>query len=112
MTKICHSHQKNKDNLCFGVALVVAICDVLRKNNDKGAEDKWESLRRYSGPQKKEAETLYKTFGVKPGPCGIDEIKKFQKLLAPDFGINVFVLNNQAGQQCIYKGSLKAPMQL
>ena len=65
---------KNKDDLCMARALVVAIARSQGANNrDYG------TLRANEGPQRREALELHRDARVPLGPCGLEEVAKFQR---------------------------------
>ena len=73
---------QNNDNLCLARALVVAIAKVENKPNYKNL------TRTDRGTQEKEARKLHAAANVPLGPCGIPEVKMFQKYLT-NYEINI-----------------------
>ncbi len=73
---------RNNDDLCLARALVVAIA---KADGDK----RYKQLADHRKPsQKKAACELHEKAGVPFGPCGIPEVKQFQKHL-PEYEINI-----------------------
>ncbi len=73
---------KNNDDLCLSRALVVAIA---KASGDK----RYKQLVKHDRPvQGKAARELHEKAGVPFGPCGIPEVKQFQKHL-PEYEINI-----------------------
>ncbi len=73
---------RDNDDLCLARALVVAIA---KANGDK----RYKQLANHRKPsQKKAACELHEKAGVPFGPCGIPEVKQFQKHL-PEYEINI-----------------------
>ncbi len=73
---------RNNDDLCLARALVVAIA---KADGDK----RYSQLANHRKPsQKKAACELHEKAGVPFGPCGIPEVKQFQKHL-PEYEINI-----------------------
>ncbi len=84
---------RNKDNLCLARALVVAIANV---DKDK----RYKILANHRKPaQEKAARELHQEAGVPFGPCGIPEVKQFQKHL-PEYEINIVSMDH--GDSIIY----------
>ena len=80
--KRCLIQIKNKDELCCARAIVVAKAKL-----DK--DPQYKSIITPRGtPQGQLAHKLHETAGVPLGPCGIEEIKKFQAVL-PGYQLNV-----------------------
>ena len=79
---------RNKDNLCLARALVVAIANV---DKDK----RYKLLTDHRKPaQEKAARKLHREAGVPFGPCGIPEVKQFQKHL-PEYEINIVSMDHE-----------------
>ncbi len=73
---------RDNDDLCLARALVVAIA---KADGDK----RYKQLANHRKPsQKKAACELHEKAGVPFGPCGIPEVKQFQKHL-PEYEINI-----------------------
>ncbi len=84
---------RNKDDLCLARALVVAIAKV-------DEDERYKSLANHRRPaQEKAARELHKKAGVPFGPCGISEVKQFQKSL-PEYEINIVSMDH--GNTIIY----------
>ncbi len=84
---------RNNDDLCLARALVVAIA---KADGDK----RYGQLADHRKPsQKKAACELHEKAGVPFGPCGIPEVKQFQKHL-PEYEINI--VSSDHGNSIIY----------
>ncbi len=84
---------RNKDDLCLARALVVAIANV---DKDK----RYKLLTDHRRPaQENAARELHQKAGVPFGPCGIPEVKQFQKYL-PEYEINIVSMEH--GESIIY----------
>ena len=84
---------RNKDDLCLARALVVAIANV---DKDK----RYKLLTNPRRPaQENAARELHQKAGVPLGPCGISEVKQFQKYL-PEYEINIVSMDH--GDSIIY----------
>ena len=82
--KKCLITIKNKDELCTSWALVTmqALAD---------GNPQYETIKRSSGQEGYLAHKLYQEAGVAEGPCGFEELQKFQDYLGPqDYQIIVF----------------------
>ena len=77
---------KNNDNLCLARALVVAIAKVEKAPN-------YAYLRDDDRAQEKKARELHAAANVPLGPCGIEEVKLFQKHLT-SYEINIISGNH------------------
>ena len=73
---------KNNDNLCLARALVTAIAKIENAPNYKNL------IRSDRRIQEKEAKKLHAAANVPLGPCGIPEVKMFQKYLT-NYEINI-----------------------
>ena len=83
----------NKDDLCLARAIVVAIANV---DKDK----RYKVLADHRKPaQERAARELHEKAGVPFGPCGISEVKRFQKCL-PEYEINIVSMDH--GNTIIY----------
>ena len=68
---------KNKDDLCMARAIVTQICRI-----EDGVDSKeYNGIRRGYGIQTERAKQLHIDAGVPEGPCGIKEVKLFEKYL-------------------------------
>ncbi len=84
---------RNTDDLCLARALAVAIAKV---DGDK----RYKLLTKHYRPaQEKAARELHEKAGVPFGPCGIPEVKRFQKHL-PEYEINIVSMDH--GNTIIY----------
>ena len=77
---------RNNDNLCLARALVVAIAKVEKAPN-------YVYLREDDRAQEKKARELHAAANVPLGPCGIEEVKLFQKHLT-SYEINIISGNH------------------
>ena len=77
---------RNNDNLCLAHALVVAIAKIEKASN-------YAYLRDADRAQEKKARELHAAANVPLGPCGIEEVKLFQKHLA-SYEINIISGNH------------------
>ena len=73
---------KNNDNLCLARALVTAIAKIEKAPNYRNM------MRSGNKIQEKEAKKLHAAANVPLGPCGIPEVKMFQKYLT-NYEINI-----------------------
>ena len=73
---------KNNDNLCLARALVTAIAKIEKAPNYRNM------IRTGNKIQEKEAKKLHAAANVPLGPCGIPEVKMFQKYLTK-YEINI-----------------------
>ena len=73
---------KNNDNLCLARALVTAIAKIEKAPNYRNM------MRTGNKIQEKEAKKLHAAANVPLGPCGIPEVKMFQKYLT-NYEINI-----------------------
>ena len=81
---------RNNDDLCLARALAVAIA---KADGDK----RYSQLANHRKPsQKKAACELHEKAGVPFGPCGIPEVKQFQKHL-PEYEINIVSSDHENG---------------
>ncbi len=79
---------RNKDDLCLARAIVVAIAKV---DKDK----RYKNLADHRRPaQEKAARELHKKACVPFGPCGISEVKQFQKYLS-EYEINIVSMDHE-----------------
>ncbi len=84
---------RNTDDLCLARAIVVAIA---KADGDK----RYKLLTKHYRPaQEKAARELHEKAGVPLGPCGIPEVKQFQKHL-PEYEINIVSMDH--GNSIIY----------
>ena len=92
--KRCVIRIRNDDNLCCARAIVTARAKLEE-------HEKWNSIRQGRDIQRNMAKDLHSQAGVPPGPCGIEEIKKFQEVF-PDYQIHIVSADHFNG--IIYKG--------
>ena len=92
----------NQDQLCCARAIVTTKAWLHR--NDPGVMPKndWDTLRKGRPRQEKMAKELHQAAGVPEGPCGLPELDKFQKYLAPTYQLKV--MSRQKPFFIIYKG--------
>ena len=78
----------NDDNLCCARAIVTmrAHC---HKNDGVDGHRNWENLKRGLPVQEKLAKELHQQAGVPEGPCGLEELQKFQAALGSDYQLCV-----------------------
>ena len=101
--KQCFVQIKNIDELCCARAIVVA-----KEKLDKDRQ--YKSIVKHQRPlQGRLAHELHETAGVHLGPCGINEIKKFQAVL-PGYQLNVvskehlnaMIYSGPEADKCLY----------
>ena len=98
----CVRDIKNKDELCCARAIVVMREYAKR---EKGASNSFENIRKDRGKnsqQVKEARKLHREANVPEGPCGAEELDKFQGYLGLQ-GYKLIVVDAQRGG-IIYTG--------
>ena len=74
---------KNNDELCCGRAIVVMREYAKKQAGEKNCYYNIRQDRGKNSQQLKEAKKLYQEAGVQEGPCGYEEIQKFQDYLGP-----------------------------
>ena len=79
----CVHEIKNEDKLCCGRAIVVMREYAKKKAGEKNCYENVRKNRGKKTQQLKLAKQLYKEAGVPEGPCGFEEIEKFQEYLGP-----------------------------
>ena len=84
---------KNNDNLCLARALVIAIAKIENAPNYKNL------IRSDRRTQEKEAKKLHTAANVPLGPCGIPEVKMFQKYLT---GYEINIVSGNHNNSIIY----------
>ncbi|KAL9960246.1 hypothetical protein ACROYT_G033681 [Oculina patagonica] len=96
--KRCVFKIKNTDQLCCARALVM-----MKARADFGT-DHWyySNLRKYDTVQERAARELHRLSDVPEGPCGLDELAKFQAHLN---AYQIVVVSVQHGYQIIFKGA-------
>ncbi|XP_035682717.1 uncharacterized protein LOC118420121 [Branchiostoma floridae] len=95
--KQCIIQIKNRDDLCCGRALVVAM-NYLQKNDPNV---RWNSIRQGCKLQTVLAQELYQSAEVPQGPCGLPEIQKFQEHLT-DY--QIIVVSAKELNEVVFKG--------
>ena len=92
----CVCEIKNKDKLCCARAIVV-MREYAKRT--KAEQNNFENIRNDRGKnsqQLKEAKRLHEEAGVVEGPCGLEEIEKFQDYLGPQ-GYRIIVVDARKG---------------
>ena len=74
--KKCIIRIQNKDDLCCAKAIIT-----MKERVDKGSH--YQNLRRGRPIQERWARLLHQEAGVPEGPCGFEELQKFQDYLGP-----------------------------
>ena len=74
----------NKGHLCLARALVTAKA---RIDKDTDASVKWNNIRQGRSEQERLAKELHERAGVPEGPCGLEEVERFQAVL-PDYQVS------------------------
>ena len=92
--KRCFIQIRNKDELCLARAIVTAIA---RLDKDR----RWSSFRQGAAIQRTEALKLHNRAGVPLACCGLEEVKKFQAVLA---GYQIVVVSAECFNRIVYKG--------
>ena len=92
---------RNQDDLCAARAIVTMKAWADRQCGDHEAYHDFENLKRGLPIQTRKAKELHRLAGVVEGPCGIEEITKFQAVL-PGYQIKVMTVDPPYG--IIYKG--------
>ena len=92
---------KNKDALCCARAIVTgrAVC---HKDESMDAFRRFENLKKGCPVQGREAQELHRLAGVPEGPCGLDELQKFQQALGTQY--QLYVVSASKSYMCIFKG--------
>ena len=92
---------KNQDALCCARAIVTmrAWC---HRDRDGESKARWELLRKGRQLQTTEARELHEQTGVPEGPCGLEELEKFQTALGPSY--QLFVMSMAKPFLLIFKG--------
>jgi len=83
---------KNKDDLCCARAIVTMIAHCHKDNRHHMARSNWEACRKNQPRQGKMAKELHREAGVPEGPCGLEELAKFQthlSSLSPNYQLRV-----------------------
>ena len=87
IVKIDNAH----DSMCLARSIVVGICNVNR-TKDPAWEKRWHLIRQSKKYlQEQEARNLLDSVGISHDqPCGVDEYKKIQQFLYPDYVIKIW----------------------
>lgn len=106
--KKCIIAIKNSDNLCCARAIITmrAHC---HKNEGTDGHRNWENTKRGLPVQKRLSQELHRPAGVPEGPCGIEELQKFQAALGPQY--QLLVMTRMKPFFFIFKGPT-APHQI
>ena len=89
---------QNKDDLCLARALIVSIAKIEKDSRYKSiADHRWPLQTRL-------ASDLHQKAGVPVGPCGLDEVKRFQKYLS-EYQVNIVSKDHQ--NSILYSGPEK-----
>lgn len=91
---------KNSDHLCCARAIVT-----MREYVDGDPHKHYRNLRDGFPVQERLAKLLHKDAGVPEGPCGVEELQKFQAYLGP-MGYKIVVMDYTTCA-CIFKGDVK-----
>ena len=92
----CVHEIKNNDELCCGRAIVVMREYAKRQAGEPNCYENVRQNRGKNTQQLKLARQLYKEAGVPEGPCGLEEIEKFQNYLGPK-GFQLIVVDPVRG---------------
>ena len=86
--KRCIIPIKNDDELCCprAIATMIAHC---RREESSDASFHWRYMKEGKAVQEHAARELCQLAGVKPGPCGLQELQKFQEYLKPEYQLLV-----------------------
>ncbi len=98
--KKCVVQIKNTDQLCCARALVTAKA----YRDFDSRHPRYRALRNGQREQTEAAQELHRRAGVPEGPCGLDELEKFQAHLKE---YQIVVVSVEHGYQIIYKGPEK-----
>ena len=98
----CVCEIKNKDELCCARAIVTIRGHVKRQAGQQNTFENFREARGKNSQQVKEAKRLHKEAGVPEGPCGLEDIAKFQDYLGPR-GYSIIVVDAVCGG-VIFKG--------
>ena len=91
--KKCIVTIKNNDELCCARAIITmkAHC---HKEEGVDALRLWDSLKKGYPVQQRLAQELHREAGVVEGPCGIEELRQFQRALGPEYQIMAMIRKN------------------
>ena len=96
LEKVLHNKRaiitiKNQDELCCARAIVTMRAHAHRDLNGE-SKARWELLRKGLHRQTTEARELHRQAGVPEGPCGVDELQKFQEALGTQYQLLVMCM--------------------
>ena len=106
--KKCIISINNDDQLCCARAIITMKAHCHRNEGVEGHRN-WENTKRGLPVQKRLAEELHRQAGVPEGPCGLEELHKFQQALAPQY--QLLVMSRMKPFFLIFKGPT-APHQI
>ena len=91
--KKCIVTIKNNDELCCARAIITmkAHC---HKEEGVDALRLWDSLKKGYPVQQRLAQELHRKAGVVEGPCGLEELRQFQRALGPEYQIMAMIRKN------------------
>ena len=92
---------KNDDDLCSARTIVTMKALADHHSGDRESYFNYNNLRKGQPLQTRLARELHQLAGVPEGPCGLEEVAKFQSVL-PDYQIKVMTVDPPYG--VIYKG--------
>lgn len=99
----------NDDTICCARAIVTMRAYCHKDDNTDGRRE-WENIRKGDGGgytvQRTRASELHRLANVPEGPCGLDELRRFQDFLAPAY--QLVVMCRQRPFALIYKGPTAA----
>ena len=86
--KRCIIPIRNNDELCCprAIATMIAHC---RREESNDASFHWRYMKEGKAVQEKSARELCQQAGVRPGPCGLEELQKFQDYLKSTYQLLV-----------------------
>ena len=91
--KKCIIAINNSDSLCCARAIVTMQAHCHKAEGTEGHRQ-WENLQRGLPVQEKKARELHQQAGVPEGPCGLQELQKFQRALGPSYQLLVMTRMN------------------
>ena len=99
--KRCIIPIRNDDELCCprAIATMIAHC---RREESNDASFHWRYMKEGKAVQEQAARELCQQAGVKPGPCGLQELQKFQDYLQPEY--QLLVMNRANSFFLLFKG--------
>ncbi|CAH3021417.1 unnamed protein product [Porites evermanni] len=86
--KQCIVTIKNRTALCCARAIVTMRAHCHKDQGVDGFRD-WENLKRGLPVQQRQAQELHQQARVAEGPCGIEELRRFQQALGPQYQLLV-----------------------